>query len=79
MATEKMCAHCGETPAVTLRIAKEDPDLDGMGVGWHETLKVLEDNDIGDDPDFYVINRYCSGSCIHLTGEFNHAMAEDKD
>jgi hypothetical protein len=45
MSKENMCSHCGEQPAVTLKITKHDPDLDGLGVGWPETLAVLEDND----------------------------------
>lgn len=79
MADEKMCSHCEESPAIELRIDKENPDLDGMGVGWAETLEVMEDSDIGDDPKFYTINDFCSGTCIHLAGEYAHAMAEDPD
>lgn len=73
----KMCSHCGEYEAVTLKLSKQDPDLDGMGVGWSETEDVLEDNDVGDDKDFYIIKNFCSGSCIHLAGEFKHGMASD--
>ena len=73
----KVCSHCNEYPAVTLKLCKEDPDLDGMGVGWPETVDVLEDNDVGDDKDFYIIRNFCSGTCIHLSGEFKHAMASD--
>jgi hypothetical protein len=75
----KMCSHCGETPAVTLRITKHDPDLDGLGVGWPETLAILENGDEDEDPDYYVITGFCSETCIHLAGEFKHAMAQDKD
>jgi hypothetical protein len=77
--TEEMCSHCGEHPATTLKITKHDPDLDGLGVGWPETIEVLEDNDIGEDPDFYFVTGYCSETCIHLAGEYRHAMAEDPD
>ena len=79
MSTKGMCSYCGEQPAVTLNITKHDPDLDGLGVGWPGTLAVLEDNDIGDDPDFYIITSYCSETCIHFAGEYNHAMAKDPD
>lgn len=77
--TTKMCSHCGESPALTLKITKHDPDLDGLGVGWPETLDVLVDNDIGDDPDFYFVTGFCSETCIHLSGEYRHALARDPD
>ncbi|MBZ5613240.1 MAG: hypothetical protein LAO23_04455 [Acidobacteriia bacterium] len=76
---KEMCSHCGESPALTLKITKHDPDLEGLGVGWPETLDVLEDNDIGDDPDFYFVTGFCSETCIHLAGEYRHAMARDPD
>jgi len=78
MSDEKMCSHCGENPAVTLKITKQDPDLDGLGVGCYETLEVLQDNDISDDDsDFYLVTGYCSETCIHLAGEYAHAMVRD--
>lgn len=77
MSSETMCSHCGEAPAVTLRIAKEEPDLDGNGVAWSETQAILDDNDTQEDNDFYVIETFCSKSCIHLAGEFKHAMGRD--
>jgi len=56
--SEEMCRHCGESPAVTLRIPKDNPDLDGNGVGWSETAEILDDEDLGDDSNFYVITGY---------------------
>ncbi len=75
---EKMCSHCGVAPARTLKITKHDPDLDGMGVGCYETQAILDAHDDG-DPNFYLVTGYCSETCIHLAGEYDHAMARDKD
>ena len=72
-----MCSHCGAAPATTLKINKENPDLDGYDVGCPETQELLEENDIGNNPNFYVIEDYCSPSCIYLAGEMAHAVAED--
>lgn len=75
--SEKMCSHCGESEALTLKFDKEDPDLDGMGVGWPETLEILSEHDTGEDPVVYTVEDFCSGTCVHLAGEMAHAMAKD--
>jgi len=74
--TTTMCAHCGEEEAVTLRVNKEDPSLSGVDVGWWETTEILENSDVGDDAEFYTIEDFCSGTCIHFAGEYRHAMVE---
>jgi len=75
--------HCQVSTGLTIRdtvqLERENPDLDGMGVGWPETLAILENNDIGEDENYYIIDDFCSGTCIHLAGEYDHAMARDKD
>jgi hypothetical protein len=76
------CAHCGEYPAVTLRLNKAavengEESLDGLGIGWSETLDVIEDHDTGESEDEYTLEDFCSLECIHFAGEFEHGMSED--
>jgi hypothetical protein len=73
----RMCDHCKGEVAIRLRISKDDPELDGLGVGWPETVEVLEGNDRGMEQDYYTIDNFCSGTCVHLQGEFRHMMAKD--
>ena len=77
----KFCRMCDE-PATVLKLNKQavengDEDLDGMGVGWSETLELIMDLDTGEDEENYTIEGYCSGVCLHLAGELEHAETRD--
>ena len=87
MSEERMCKWCGEEPAVALTFSQRavengDESLGGMGIGWSETQELImeyawdrpADRPEGDDT--FVVDDYCSRACMHLAGEFEHAMAE---
>ncbi len=86
MTDEQMCKRCGEYPAVVLTFSQRavengDESLGGMGIGWSETQELILEwswnrpDDQPDEDDTFTVEGYCSRLCLHLDGEFRHAMA----
>jgi hypothetical protein len=73
----KMGAYCAEQPATQLVIQEED-DLDGLGIGWPEPLELIQDHAVEKAEDGrYVVEDYCSKTCIHLAGEMKHSLTKN--
>jgi hypothetical protein len=71
-----LCSHCGIRPAVTLVLALEDDDLDGAEIGWCETQEIIDENTDEETETQRFVTGFCSKACIHLAGEYRHAMVE---
>lgn len=87
MSEDMICKWCGEEPAVALAFSHRavengDETLCGMGIGWSETQELILEwdwnrpDDQPESDDSFTVEGYCSCECLHLDGEFRHAMAE---
>ena len=87
MSEDVMCEWCGEEPAVALVFSQRavengDETLSDMGIGWSETQELILEwgwnrpDDQPESDDSFTVEGYCSKECLHLIGEFRHAMVE---